>query len=83
MSRVIFRRLDQLKAAGSLEDVRNLPGKYHELKGNRKGQLAAHLIEPDRIVFVPRGSVEQFLENGLLVWKNVTVVEIIGIGDYH
>lgn len=32
-------RLSQLKTATTLEEVRYLPGNYHELKDNRKGQL--------------------------------------------
>jgi len=32
------QRLDDLTAAKTLEDVRNLPGNYHQLVGNRKGQ---------------------------------------------
>jgi len=34
----IKQRLDDLKAADTLEDVRYLPGNYHELVQNRKGQ---------------------------------------------
>ena len=31
-------RLNALWDATTLEDVRNLPGNFHELTGNRKGQ---------------------------------------------
>jgi proteic killer suppression protein len=34
----ITARLAQLRDATTLEDVRNLPGNYHELTSNRKGQ---------------------------------------------
>ena len=34
------QRLDDLDTAITLEDTRNLPGHYHELVGNRKGQWA-------------------------------------------
>jgi proteic killer suppression protein len=36
-------RLGDLAKATTLEDVRNLPGNYHELKKNRKGQWACDL----------------------------------------
>jgi len=36
-------RLAQLTFAKTLEDVRFLPGNYHELTGNRKGQWACDL----------------------------------------
>jgi proteic killer suppression protein len=35
----IRARLTQLKFAKTLEDVRYLPGNYHELTGDRKGQV--------------------------------------------
>ena len=83
MARVILRRLDQMKAAATLEDTKNLPGKYHELSGSRKGQLAVHLVEPWRMVFVPYGDAEIFFVKNSLVWSKVTEVEITEIIDYH
>ena len=44
-------RLGDLTKAKTLEDVRNLPGKYHELKENRKGQWACDLDQPYRLIF--------------------------------
>ncbi len=38
-------RLDDLHAANTLEDVRHLPGRYHELTGNRKGQWACEVAK--------------------------------------
>ena len=46
-------RLIQLKFAKTLEDVRSLPGNYHELTGDRKGQWACDLDQPYRLVFEP------------------------------
>lgn len=43
---LFLRRLQQLYRAINLEDVRNLPGNYHELSGNRKGQWACDLDQP-------------------------------------
>jgi plasmid maintenance system killer protein len=34
------RRLDDLRAAPTLEVMRSLPGRCHELKGNRAAELA-------------------------------------------
>jgi proteic killer suppression protein len=36
------QRLDELEASKTLEDVRYLPGNYHELVSNRKGQWACN-----------------------------------------
>ena len=46
-------RLSQLRFAQTLEDVRMMPGNYHELTGNRKGQWACDLDQPYRLVFEP------------------------------
>ena len=47
------KRLGDLHNANTLEDVRNLPGHYHELTGSRKGQWACDLDQPYRLVFQP------------------------------
>jgi len=39
-------RLAQLADAVSLEDVRCLPGNYHELREDRKGQWSCDLDQP-------------------------------------
>ena len=52
-SRKYLQRLGDLLAAETLEDVRNLPGHYHELTANRKGQWAVSLDDPYRLIFVP------------------------------
>ena len=49
----IKARLAQLRFATTLEDVRYLPGNYHELISNRKGQWACDLDQPYRLVFTP------------------------------
>src|SRR3984957_11286298 len=75
----IKRRLDDLSAANNLEEARNLPGKCHELVGDRKGQLAVHVEEPLRLIFKPNDPVEMVFNKGPLNWKvvvNVTIIEI-------
>ena len=49
----IRRRLDDLQAATVLADLRSLPGRCHELKGDRAGQLSLDLVHPDRLIFMP------------------------------
>lgn len=48
------RRLSQLSAADTLEDVRALPGNFHELTENRKEQWTCDLDQPYRLVFTPQ-----------------------------
>ncbi len=47
------RRLDDLQAAAILEDCRSLPGRCHESKGDRAGQIAMALDGGFRLVFEP------------------------------
>ena len=83
MAKKISRRLNDMRAAICLEDLRNMPGHYHELKQDRKGQLAVHLVQPYRLIFIPVGNPEEFMQDGSLVWKKVQAVEVIEITDYH
>lgn len=80
---LIRRRLDDLSAAKTLEDVRFLPGKYHELGENRKGQLAVHVKEPYRLIFVPNHNPIPMKENGALCWTSITSIKVIEIANYH
>jgi proteic killer suppression protein len=76
-------RLAQLKFANSLEDVRHLPGKYHELTGDRKGQWACDLDQPYRLVFEPHEHPVPANEHGQYVWLKILGVEIMEIVNYH
>jgi len=82
-AKIIRRRMDDLRAAKTLEDVRFLPGKYHELTENRKGQFATHLEEPYRLVFAPDHSPIPVKGNGSIDWLSITSIKIIEIVNYH
>lgn len=77
------RRLDDLRAANILEDMRNLPGRCHELLGDRAGQLSIDLDHPYRLIFEPANEPIPTKPDGGLDWKQVTVVKIIGVEDTH
>lgn len=81
---LLGRRLDDLHAATMLEDMRNLPGRCHELTGDRKGQLAIDLVHPHRLIFeVANEPIPRKTDKGL-DWKKVTAIRIIEIAkDYH
>ena len=50
--RIAFRKLDQLNAAGELDDLKVPPGKRLEpLKGDRKGQFSIRINDQYRICF--------------------------------
>ena len=79
----VSSRLDQLAGASVLEDLRHVPGKFHELRENRKGQWAAHLDEPYRLVFVPHEDPIPLDAGGNYDWSAIRGVEIIEIINYH
>lgn len=82
-AKILKLRLDDLRAASVLEDVRFLPGRCHELTGNRNGELAIDLDHPYRLIFTVANDPVPKKENGGLDWKNVTVIKITEIVDYH
>ena len=62
-----------MKAADTLEDLGKLPGaRCHELKADRKGQLAVDLVHPKRPVFVPGHNPLPSRSDGGLDWAQVT-----------
>lgn len=83
MAVVIRRRLDDLEAAGTLEDMRSLPGRCHELRGDRAKQLSLDLVHPQRLIFAPADNPVSSKTDGGLDWSNVKSVLILGIEDTH
>lgn len=77
------RRLDDLRTATTLEDVRFLPGHYHELLGDRKGEWACDLDQPYRLIFVPHENPIPTDGNGKYLWIEIRGVEITEITNYH
>lgn len=80
---ILQDRLTDLEDADTLEDVRNLPGRYHELKGDRKGQWACDLDQPYRLVFEPHEDPIPTDGNGRFIWIEIKGVEVIEIVNYH
>lgn len=79
----IKRRLDDLRAADTLEDMRYLPGRCHELRENRAGQLSLDLDHPYRLIFVPANEPIPRKEDGGFDWTRITAVRILGVEDTH
>lgn len=76
-------RLDDLQAAVNLEVFKTLPGRCHELKGDRKGQLSLDLEHPLRLIFAPSDENISKKEDGGLDWRLVKAIVIIGVEDTH
>jgi len=55
MAKKVRVRLDAIRLqAETLEDLRYMPGKFHELREDRKGQFACHLVGQNRLIFCPQ-----------------------------
>lgn len=80
---ILRRRLTQLEDATTLEEVRNLPGNYHELKNNRKGQWGCDLDQPYRLIFTPHENPIPTNADGQYIWLEIKGIEIIEIKNYH
>jgi len=81
---LIRRRLDELKAATILDEIRTLPqARCHELTGNRSGQLSVDLNHPYRLLFRPCNNPIPLKPDGGLDWTKVTQIEILGVEDTH
>ncbi len=83
MGELIQQRIASLRNATTLEDMRLLPGRCHELVANLKGCLALDLVQPDRLVFRPDHDPLPIDKDGKLEWRKVEKITIVDIGDYH
>lgn len=79
----ITQRLQELRAAESLEDLRRLPGRCEELAGDRAGQLSVRLDRQYRLIFEPAGNPAPTKPDGGLDWSAVTEIVIVEVVDYH
>ena len=82
-ARILERRLTQLQDAATLGQLRNQPGHWHELTGERWSQLAASLDGGNRLVFEPDHDPVPRKSDGGLDWHQVTAVTITEIVNYH
>jgi proteic killer suppression protein len=80
---ILQDRLRQMRGVENLEDLRFAPGAWHELVGNRKGQLACSLLKRARLIFVPANDPLPTKPDGGLDWSEVTTVMNLEIVDYH
>lgn len=76
------QRLENLRAASNLEMMLSLPGRCHELKGERKKQLSLDLKHPLRLIFEAMGENLVKVDGGLN-WSLIKAIRILGIEDTH
>lgn len=82
----IKRRMYELRAAETLDDMRLFPTSRIEEHRHYAGQhiLTVALDGPDRIFFEPANDPVPHLKDGhSLDWTRVTAIRILEIGDPH
>ena len=77
------QRLGEMLDVESFYDLQYLPGKYHSLKGSRKGQWACDLDHPYRLIFEPAIKPVPCNEHETPILTEIKIVEILEIVDYH
>lgn len=77
------RRLDDLRACRTLEDMRFLTGRCHELSDDLAGCLALDLHGGVRLIFEPAHDPPPTKPDGGLDWRAVTEIRVVDVRDYH
>ena len=72
-----------MAAVDNLEDVKLLPGRWHELKGQLKHCLSVDLDHPYRLIFKVADEPAPTKPDGGLDWSAVTVLKVQSIRDTH
>ena len=79
----IKQRLDDMAMVDNLKELMQLPGRHHQLKGERKGQFACDLGHLYRLIYEPANEPLPIDDTNALIYEKVTIIEIIEITDYH
>jgi plasmid maintenance system killer protein len=83
-AKLIRRRLDEFRAADTLEVMRTLPQvRCHELRGDREGTLAVDLDHPYRLIFEVANDPVPRKPDGGMNWREVTAIKVLAVEDYH
>ncbi len=83
-TRVLRRRLDQLRAAENLEHLKlAFHRRCHELEGNRAGQVSLDLDGGYRLLLEAAGNPIPQKSDGGLDWPRITAVRILAVEDTH
>ena len=83
VSKRLKTRLDDLDAAQNMEQMRNLPGHWEELKNKRAGQFSARLHGGMRLIVRPQKHPPPTKPDGGLDWSAIENIYIVEMVDYH
>ncbi|WP_286742074.1 type II toxin-antitoxin system RelE/ParE family toxin [Aquabacterium sp. UBA2148] len=79
----IKSRLDDLMAAKSMDDMRQLPGRWEELAGDRAGHFSCRVNKSLRLIVRPTRQPPPSKEDGGLDWSQIDQVTVTEVVDYH
>jgi len=80
----IMQRMQELRAMPDLSAAAGMPQlRCHQLKGDRKRELAVDLIHPFRLIFTVAQNPEPVKDDGGLDWSRVYSIQIEKVEDYH
>ena len=80
---IFFKRITAILAANTFEDLRHVPGHFHELTGDRKGQWGCDLDQPYRLIITPpQDSVDRDAQ-GNFIWTKISRTVVVEIVNYH
>jgi toxin HigB-1 len=78
------QRISDLKAAKHLAEMINLPGKFEELTGNRKGQFSLRLDQQFRLILEPAsGLIPRKPDGGVDLTKVTAVMIVEAVSDHY
>nr|MBS0038298.1 hypothetical protein [Saprospiraceae bacterium] len=84
LARKVNQRLKELEAVDNLAIMKTLPAaRCHELKGNRRGELAVDISGNYRLIFEPKNTPIPKKDDGGLNWGEVTKIQINQVDDDH
>ena len=82
-SKILRRRLDQIAAADTLEILRLVHRRTHELNGDRAGMISLDLDGGNRLLIEPAHTPPPCKPDGGLDWTRVTAVRVMAVEDTH
>ena len=83
LAKAFLRRINLLQAASSFEDLRNVPGHFHELLYDRKGQWGFDLNGPYRLIVSPLSTPIPIHADGGYDWECIRDAVVVEIVNYH
>jgi len=82
-AKIYQKRLGDMAAALSFVDLTFLPGRFHQLTGNRKDKWACDLDHPYRLVFEPSVVPIPKDADGKQILILINSLEILEVINYH